>query len=91
MDIVKLFPAEKDNLWGGVKLKEKYGKKTDMTPLAETWELAFHKDGKSRLADGRTLEEAVGEKEIGKNAADFRRRRIIILLRSRAWGAWFFP
>ena len=71
MDIVKLFPAEKDNLWGGVKLKEKYGKKTDMTPLAETWELAFHKDGKSRLADGRTLEEAVGEKEIGKNAADF--------------------
>ena len=71
MDIVKLFPAEKDNLWGGVKLKERYGKKTDMTPLAETWELAFHKDGKSRLADGRTLEEAVSEKDIGKNASDF--------------------
>lgn len=71
MNIVKLFPAEKDNLWGGVKLKEKYGKKTDMTPLAETWELAFHKDGKSRLADGRTLEEAVSENELGKNACDF--------------------
>ena len=35
MSIVKLTPAFKDYLWGGTKLKENYGKKTDMDPVAE--------------------------------------------------------
>lgn len=36
MDIVKLYPECKDNVWGGTKLKEKYGKQTDKTPCAES-------------------------------------------------------
>lgn len=49
---MRLRPAFKDNLWGGERLKEDYHKKTDMVPLAESWELSCHKDGSSVIADG---------------------------------------
>ena len=52
MSIIKLNPAFKDYLWGGTKLKEKYGKKTDMDPVAESWELSVHPDGPSIVASG---------------------------------------
>lgn len=42
---VRLFPAYKDYLWGGEKLKAFYGKNTSVTPLAESWELSAHPDG----------------------------------------------
>ena len=71
MEIVKLIPECKDNIWGGVKLKEKYGKQTDKDPVAESWELSFHKDGPTRLADGKTLQEVVTEKELGGNCKGF--------------------
>lgn len=71
MDIVKLYPECKDNVWGGTKLKEKYGKQTDKTPCAESWELSFHKDGQTRLETGETLASAVGKNELGANALDF--------------------
>ena len=50
MEIVKLYPECKDNIWGGVKLKEKYGKQTEKEPVAESWELSFHKDGQDQIA-----------------------------------------
>ncbi len=71
LNTVKLIPAEKDNLWGGTKLKEKYGKVTELTPLAETWELSYHKDGECKIPDGRTLCEAASDEDLGKNALDF--------------------
>jgi len=71
MKIEKLYPECKDYLWGGNKLKEKYGKITDKTPCAESWELSFHKDGKTKLANGKTLEESVTAQEIGAKAAAF--------------------
>ena len=37
MEIMKLIPTGKDYLWGGTRLREEYGKKIDLTPLAETW------------------------------------------------------
>lgn len=42
-----LKPAFKDYLWGGEYLKEHFGKKTDCSPLAESWELSCHPDGES--------------------------------------------
>ena len=57
MEILKLVPECKDNIWGGVKLKEKYGKQTDKSLVAESWELSFHKDGPTRLENGKTLQE----------------------------------
>ena len=71
MKISKLYPACKDYLWGGNKLKEKYHKETDKTPCAESWELSFHKDGLTYLSDGRILAESVTEKEVGEKAKDF--------------------
>ncbi|MBO4980780.1 MAG: class I mannose-6-phosphate isomerase [Lachnospiraceae bacterium] len=60
-----LRPAGKDYLWGGNRLKEEFGKKLPMEPLAETWECSTHPEGPSIIADGefrgRTLSEVVKE------------------------------
>ena len=71
MEIVKLYPECKDNIWGGVKLREKYGKKTEKEIVAESWELSFHKDGPTRLADGRTLQEVASKADLGVNCEGF--------------------
>lgn len=71
MKIQKLYPECKNYIWGGEKLKTKYGKSTDKTPCAESWELSFHKDGLTRLLDGTTLAETVTEKELGENIKGF--------------------
>ncbi|MBQ8375386.1 MAG: ROK family protein [Clostridia bacterium] len=71
MQAIRLYPECKDNLWGGMRLKEFYGKQTDKTPVAESWELSFHKDGPTRIADGKTLAEAVTKEELGKNCEAF--------------------
>ena len=47
-----LSPAGKDYLWGGERLKSEYGKKIDLTPLAETWECSAHPDGPSVVMNG---------------------------------------
>ncbi len=52
MEILKLMPAGKDYLWGGTRLKEEYGKKIGLTPLAETWECSVHPDGSSVVTNG---------------------------------------
>ena len=62
-DIMKLLPAGKDYLWGGSRLQEEYGKKINLTPLAETWECSVHPDGPSVVANGefsgKTLREVL--------------------------------
>ncbi|MBP5193604.1 MAG: class I mannose-6-phosphate isomerase [Clostridia bacterium] len=55
MEIYKLIPAAKSYVWGGRKLKEKYGKESNGDTIAETWELSVHPDGVSTLSDGRKL------------------------------------
>ena len=71
MEILKLIPECKDNIWGGVKLKEKYGKQTEKAIVAESWELSFHKDGPTRLGNGKTLQETVTEQDLGVNCKGF--------------------
>ncbi len=71
MNIVKLTPAYKSIIWGGDKLKREYGKETELSPLAESWELACHKDGKCTLPDGRALADAATDAELGKNCEGF--------------------
>lgn len=60
-----LIPAGKDYLWGGSRLKERYNKDLDMSPLAETWECSTHPDGLSIIASGqnrgRTLAKVLSE------------------------------
>lgn len=51
MKPIKLKPAVKDYIWGGTRLRDEYGIKTDLNPVAEAWVLSCHKDGES-IADG---------------------------------------
>ncbi len=71
MNIEKLFPVCKDYLWGGSRLREKYGKQSEKDPIAESWELSFHKDGLTRLEGGKTLAETVCEEDLGENCKSF--------------------
>ena len=76
---VKLFPAFKDYLWGGNKLKAEFGKESSLEKVAESWELSCHSDGQSVIADGdfkgMTLSQYIEKNGkdllIGANAAKF--------------------
>ena len=77
-DPVKLLPAFKDYLWGGIKLKTDFNKKTKLEKVAESWELSTHKDGQSIVGSGRfsglTLSEYIeknGRGVLGERAAAF--------------------
>ena len=56
----------------------KYGKSTELRPVAESWELSFHKDGMSRLSDGRLLADAAGPSELGENLSGKDRFPVLI-------------
>lgn len=47
-----LAPAFKDYIWGRRRLKRDWGKRTDLSPLAESWELSCHEAGPSVVASG---------------------------------------
>ena len=70
MKIEKLYPEYKNYIWGGERLATDYGKACELRPLAESWELSFHKDGLTRLSDGRAISEAFGKEELGINVAE---------------------
>lgn len=42
----------KDYIWGGTKLREIFGKESELERLAESWELSCHPDGESIIASG---------------------------------------
>lgn len=84
---MKLTAPLKDYIWGGSKLKEEYGKKTDLPKVAESWELSCHKDGQSVVANGayagRTLTEVIeqeGKAVLGKDCESFAYFPILIKL-----------
>ena len=84
---VKLLPSFKDYIWGGTRLKTDFNKKTDIEPVAESWELSAHRDGQSTVAGGEfaglTLTqytEAAGKDILGLNAQKFDYFPILIKL-----------
>lgn len=84
---LKLIPAFKDYLWGGTKLKTNFNKNVDMNIVAESWELACHKDGNSLIDNGEfkgiSLAEyikKVGKSVLGKNCEKFDDFPILIKL-----------
>ena len=52
---LKLVPVPREVIWGGTKLKEKYGKKAPFDRIAESWELTVRKDAVCRI-DGGTYD-----------------------------------
>lgn len=74
---IKLKAPLKDYLWGGTRLKEQFGKHTDMDIVAESWELSCHKDGLSVVDSGEdkgiTLDKYIekhGKDILGDNCKD---------------------
>ena len=63
MNPFALTPACKDYLWGGRRLKDDWGMRTDLETVAEIWELSVHPAGDGIVADGpwagRPFSEAV--------------------------------
>ncbi len=87
MYIMKLIAPCKDYIWGGTRLRDEYGKKSDADKVAESWELSCHKDGKSIICNGefagKTLEEYIekaGKSVLGTNCARFEYFPILIKL-----------
>ena len=87
MYIMKLNAPCKDYLWGGTRLRDEYGKKSDKDKLAESWELSCHKDGQSVIAngefEGKTLSEYIeinGKSVLGRNCEKFEYFPILIKL-----------
>ena len=65
MKPLKLKPVFKDYIWGGDKLCTIYKKETDLSPVAESWEMSCHKDGCCTISggehDGKTLDAYIKE------------------------------
>lgn len=79
MEILKLNPVFKDYIWGGTRLRDDFGLKTDINPVAEGWMLACHKDGMNTIDGGeyggKTLESVIEDggkaKIAGTNSEKF--------------------
>lgn len=71
---MKMTPCYKQYLWGGTRLKKEFGKADAPEVTAESWELASHPDGSSRVAEGplagRTLAELDREHFWGTQCPD---------------------
>ena len=87
MYVMKLAAPCKDYIWGGTRLRDEYGKKSDADKVAESWELSCHKDGRSVIANGvyagKTLEEYIetaGKSVLGTNCERFEYFPILIKL-----------
>jgi len=58
----KLKPVLKDIIWGGTRLASKYGKSDgQIRKIAESWELAVHKNGMSLIENGEYAGCALGD------------------------------
>lgn len=60
---IKLNSVCKEIIWGGNRLKNEYNKKSDLSNIAESWELTCRTDGMNTIVggefDGKTLEEYI--------------------------------
>jgi len=77
MEILKLKPAINKAIWGGRRIVEEYGWKTHKKNSAEGWMLSCHKDGLSRVMNGKyrgktlvSAIEAEGKEVLGTNNKD---------------------
>lgn len=84
MEPLYLEPVGISSIWGGSRLKNEFNKKTNVTPLAETWECSVHPDGPSTVTNGifkgKTLREvlALHPEFLGQKAANEKEMPILI-------------
>jgi mannose-6-phosphate isomerase len=80
-------PVLKDYIWGGNRLSEVFGKKSDLEKVAESWEVSTQNGNQSRIANGEyegmPLDEYIAlnrEKILGKNCAQMTEFPVLIKL-----------
>ena len=61
MEPLKFNGVYKDYIWGGTRMKEKFGINSDISPLAESWVLSCHPDGESIISNGKHKGMALSE------------------------------
>ncbi len=73
-----LSPTVKDYIWGGTRLREEYGVKTDLDKAAEAWALSCRDDGPCTVQNGslagKTLKEVIdiwGSAATGRDCEKF--------------------
>ena len=78
LEPIKLNPEYKEIIWGGNRLKNEYNKKSDLSNIAESWELTVRPDGMNTIIggefDGCSLAEYIekmGEEVITNKKLDF--------------------
>ena len=49
---LQLKAALKDYIWGGTRLRDAYGKASNLEKVAESWEMSVHPDGPSVIVNG---------------------------------------
>lgn len=84
---MKLQASLKDYLWGGTRLKEEYGKETNLDKVAESWELSCHEAGQSIIVNGEAAGQTLSDwltgqdrSVLGKNAERFEKFPLLIKL-----------
>ncbi len=89
---LSFLPVFKDYIWGGRNLETRLGKELPPGIIAESWEIAAHANGQSRVAtgpmEGSTLEEIQqrwGEQLIGDSVETDTFPLLIKLLDSNSW------
>lgn len=87
MEPLKLLPAFQDYIWGGTRLREEFDKRTDLTRIAESWELSCHPSGESviinTVSKGLTLRKYLEQdwaERVGEGASHFSTFPVLIKL-----------
>lgn len=87
MEPLKLKPAFQDYIWGGTRLREEFGKESDLERIAESWELSCHPDGMAVIVNGiykdQTLKEYLEQdwtNRVGEGAARYSNFPVLIKL-----------
>ncbi|MBP0976530.1 MAG: mannose-6-phosphate isomerase, partial [Oscillospiraceae bacterium] len=87
MEPLKLKPAFQDYIWGGTRLRDEFGKESDLERIAESWELSCHPAGASvimnSVSKGMTLKDYLEQDwsaRVGEGAAKFSNFPVLIKL-----------
>ncbi|MBQ2487675.1 MAG: class I mannose-6-phosphate isomerase, partial [Ruminococcus sp.] len=87
MEPLKLKAAFQDYIWGGTRLRDEFGKESDLERLAESWELSCHPAGPAVIMNsvnkGLTLKEYLEQDwavRVGEGAARFSTFPVLIKL-----------
>lgn len=70
MDFLKIFPATKEYIWGGNKLRN-YGIASSGSNIAEAWIFSYNENGLSVDENNDPIKDVITKQDLGKNYGNF--------------------